>query len=160
MLEQRLPPLNVLPLHPKRRTTLFPVQLYSPSKNRTVSRTPKSSVVVGGFSGKMNYLWRKVNDRRDMYRPYNDLRTPILCTRAYRQHVRGHPPRGQTCSLQNGHGVKADAAAAGDNRNGDSFLLLTSEIGNPREWLDITTNSNENIYFPNAEKSSFSFVIV
>jgi len=48
-----------------------------------------------------------------------------------------------------------------DNRNGDSFLLLTSGIENPREWIRmyIPIYSDENI-FPDAEMSSFSIVIV
>jgi len=51
----------------------------------------------------MYYLWRKVNGRRAVYRPYNDLSPPILCTRVYGQHVRGHPLEGRR--LQNGDGI-------------------------------------------------------
>lgn len=77
---------------------------------RTVEKSNRLSYSTVGrclriFPENVYYLRRKVNGRRAIYRPYNDLSPPILCTRAYGQHVRGHPPRGRTCSLQNGDGV-------------------------------------------------------
>jgi len=74
-----------------------------------------------------------------LYPLYNDLHPPSLCTRAIRvyvssvyvRHVRGHPPRADV-QFTNFDGV---GGRRRDNRNGDSFLLLTSGIENPRERI-------------------------
>jgi len=72
-----------------------------------------------------------------LYPLYNDLYPPSLCTRAIRVYVSMHDtweviPRERTCKFTNFDGV---GGRRRDNRNGDSFLLLTSGIENPRERI-------------------------